>query len=147
MNDPLSPIDVVLVEPFCRDPALDPAMDLDAYRAERRAEHIKELPGQKAARFRVGLLDRAFLAEKIEGMASETARNTMAFLAACHRVTDAEGHEHKADVQPGAYDQPMATPAWLNEVADRYGMDAVYELGRVARVRAALPKARAARWG
>lgn len=147
MQDPLKPIDVVLVEPFCRDPALDPEMDLEAYRAERRSELIKERPGMKAARFRVGPIMRTYLAEKIGGMAGEDGRNTLAFLAAVHAYVDASGTAHRAETNTGAYDQPIATPAWLDEVANEFGMDAVRELGRVARVRAELPKARAARWG
>lgn len=147
MNDPLSPIDVVLIDSFCRDAALDPAMNFDVYRAERRAEHIKELAGRRAVRFRVGLILPTYLAQHIGGMLGEDGKNALAFMAAVHAYTDAEGTVHRAEVGPGPYDQPMAPPEWLAEVHAEFGLDAIRELGRVARVRSELPKARAARWG
>jgi hypothetical protein len=62
-------------------------------------------------------------------------RAQRAFLAACHRYTDADGLEHTAKVeQVGKVS--LAGDEWLDEVFERFGAAAVREVAQVAMDRA-----------
>jgi hypothetical protein len=62
-------------------------------------------------------------------------RAQRAFLASCHRYTDADGHEHAAKVeQIGKVS--LAGDEWLDEVFERFGAAAVREVAQVAMDRA-----------
>src|SRR5881227_897095 len=105
--DPLAPLPIVLIGGACRDPALDPEMDLEAYARERDPALIREQPGAKALRFVVGKISRPFMLDVVDSCERESSRNMMAFMAACHAYEDAAGNVHKATLIDGAYKQRL----------------------------------------
>lgn len=145
-SDPLASIEVVLINRDCRDAALDPKMDFDRYRSTRDEKLILESKGAKAARFRLTKVAKPFLADVIDAMNSASSKHTMAFLAGCHSYTDAAGAKQSAELHDGAYEQKIAPPEWMTQVAEEFGMEAIYEIGKAVHARASCPKARAPRY-
>lgn len=91
------------------------------------------LPGMTPALFEVRPLGARAWAWVQE--ATGEMRAQRAFLAACHRYTDADGHEHTAKVE-AVGKVSLASDEWLDEVFERFGAAAVREVAQVAMDRA-----------
>lgn len=139
ISNPTGPITVVRINRESRDPALDDKMDFEKYADTRDPSLIKEKDGQRATRFELTPLDAIFCAEYVDSKLTIPQQNMMAFLASCHAYTLPSGNVVRADVKVGAYGQPMASMEWAREVAARFGITTMYELGHVTWTRTRLP--------
>jgi len=143
--NPSTPLRVILVGtiPGARPATCDPALDIAAtpaaltrYERERSDEARAALvmrPGMSPALFEVRPLGARAWAWVQE--ATGEMRAQRAFLAACHRYTDADGHEHAAKVE-AVGKVSLAGDEWLDEVFERFGAAAVREVAQVAMDRA-----------
>jgi hypothetical protein len=144
--NPSTPLRVLLVgtipgaRPATCDPALDvaatPAAALTRYERERSDDAraaLVMLPGASPVLFEVRPLTARSWAWVQE--ATGEMRAQRAFLAACHRYVDSDGHEHATKVeQIGKVS--LASDEWLDEVFERFGAAAVREVAQVAMDRA-----------
>ena len=146
MSNPSTPLRVLLVgtipgaRPATCDPALDvaatPAAALTRYERERSDEAREALvmrPGMTPALFEARPLGARAWAWVQE--ATGEMRAQRAFLAACHRYTDADGHEHAAKVEVVGK-VTLAGDEWLDTIFDTFGAAAVREVAQVAMDRA-----------
>lgn len=146
MTNPSQPLRVILVGtiPGARPATCDPALDLAAttpaaltrYERERSDEAragLVMLAGMTPVLFEVRPLTARSWAWVQE--ATGEMRAQRAFLASCHRYTDADGHEHAAKVeQIGKVS--LAGDEWLDAIFDTFGAAAVREVAQVAMDRA-----------
>lgn len=146
--DPFAPLEIVLVDPQCRDEALADEMDFEKYAETRDPELIKERPGTRALRFRLTPITRTFLIEKVDAQEAGSMRWAMAVMGGCHSFVDERGEKHESPTYPVKGDTPqrMAPAKWITgELLDVIPIEGVYEIGREVRRRAALPKPRTPR--
>lgn len=141
MQNPLGALEIVRVNAKHMDPALDlDAMDLDAYRKTRDPELIKCREGQTPARFRIKPLKAAYVVDALESQLQKT-RYTMAVLASCHEITLHNGEVIKpARMERAIFETQIADASWLDVIRNKFGLETVYEIGRVAFERATLPE-------
>lgn len=146
VSNPSAPLRILLVgtipgaRPATCDPALDvantPAAALTRYERERSDEAragLVLLPGASPVLFEVRPLTARSWAWVQE--ATGEMRAQRAFLASCHRYTDAAGHEHTAKVE-AIGKVSLAGDEWLDAIFDRFGAAAVREVAQVAMDRA-----------
>lgn len=139
--DPFAPLEVVLAESSCWDDALDPEMDVAKYLETYDPALIKELPGRRARRFRLGGITRPFLIDVVDSCSSDRQRWAAAAMAACHSFVDAAGQRHDAQTHQVKGDtQRVAGPKWITRLMDEVGAEGAYAVGRAARWKAGLPK-------
>jgi hypothetical protein len=136
--DPLATIDVVLAYADTLDPAIDPhASQLDVYKKTRNPKALAFKPGMVPTKFRLQPLAATYVGERLDGM-ELFPKLVYAFLASCHEIVLPNGDKL---VPPVLNDDPIhgikvATRAWVNMVAARFRLAAIYEMGAVAVERA-----------
>ena len=151
MTNPSHPLRVLLVGtiPGARPATCDPAIDLAAtspaaltrYERERSDDArsaLAMLPGAAPSLFEVKPLTPRTFAWVME--VGGELRTQRAFLATCHRYTDAEGVEHAAPVE-AVGKITLARDEWLDDVFAAYGAAAIREIAQVAIDRAEAPPA------
>jgi hypothetical protein len=144
--NPAQPLRILLVgtipgaRPATCDPAIDvaatPAAALTRYERERSDEARAAIvlqPGCAPSLFEVRALTARTWAWVQEAPGESRAQR--AFLAACHRYTDSDGHEHTAKVETIGK-VALAGDEWLDEIFERFGAAAVREVAQVAMDRA-----------
>lgn len=143
---------------LCPDPAIDwQAMTVDGegqpvdllarYVRERDPDLLRLVEGVEPDWIVVRRLPAAYLVGEIDGIASQARRRVAAFRAAVHAV---EGKEPMAVTPPGSkgpyeakaadYGVTLAPEEWVQAFADRFGTDAVQEMGEVALSLSRLPR-------
>lgn len=149
-TNPLATLRVVATNDAWRDPAIDmsdpdPASVPDGapapptgeerlarYRETRDLTDLAWRPEMKPTIFVVERLPPVFISGSIDQM-SQHPRHTYAFLAACRRVELPDGRAMVAKMsRDKVYKVTLATDDWINEVADAFCLETVYEVGRVA---------------
>lgn len=142
MSNPSQPLRVLLVGtiPGARPATCDPAIDLAAttpaaltrYERERSDEARADIamrPGMAPALFEVRpLTSRAWAWVQAE---SGERRVQCTIAAACHRYTDAEGHEHTAKTEMVGK-LAIAPDEWVESLFDTFGAAAIREIAQVA---------------
>ena len=146
MTNPSQPLRVILVGtiPSVRPATCDPALDLAAttpaaltrYERERSDEAragLVMLPGMTPVLFEV----RPLTARAWAWVQSETGERRVQYTiaAACHRYTDADGHEHAAKVETVGKIN-IAPDEWVDALFDTFGAAAMREIAKVAMDRA-----------
>lgn len=159
MTSPLSTtIRVLRCSPACPDPSIDfTAMtqgeggeriaDLARYISERDEALLRFVEGVEPEWVTVRRLPAAFLVGVVDGCATVAQRRVLAFRAAVHHVA---GREPIEVLAPGAqglyvaraadYGVTLAPEEWVQAFADRFGTDAVQEMGEVALSLSRLPR-------
>ena len=136
--DPFAPIDVASAFSDTIDPAIDPARsNLDAYKKTRDPKHLVFREGMAPVRFRLQPLEAAYLAERLDSL-DAFPRAMHAFLVSCHEIVLPSGEKLVPAVlnDDPVYGIKVATRKWVNEVAARFRLATVYEMGTVAVQRA-----------
>lgn len=146
MSNPSQPLRVLLVGtiPGARPATCDPALDLAAttpaaltrYERERSDEAragLVMLPGATPVLFEVRPLTARAWAWVQE--ATGERRVQYAIAAACHRYTDADGHEHSAKTEAVGKIN-IAPDEWVDALFDTFGAAAMREIAKVAMDRA-----------
>ncbi len=158
MQDPLSPFDVVCTNAMFFDPAIEMADAesgdgdrvegaapqspmLDEYRKTRDVSKLAKKPGAEFTRFVCKPLPASFVAAVLDNM-NLTVRHMIAFRQSCHRVCLPEGGDIKPPnkLRPEACGTKAADDVWIDVVARRFGLETIYEVGRVIYERARLPE-------
>ena len=151
---------VVRLNPSDPDPALDVAVmsrPVDGDSLSRAARYLVTrdeslLVFREAMAptwFHLRRLSAAWMVDVLDGLFSAPAQRRLAFRAACHAV---EGDEMLTVAQPGSkgarfvateahHGVGLAPEEWVQEIADRFGLETVQEMGRVAIDLSRLPKA------
>lgn len=151
---------VVRLNPSDPDPALDVAVmsrPVDGDSLSRAARYLVTrdeslLVFREAMAptwFHLRRLSAAWMVDVLDGLFSAPAQRMLAFRAACHAV---EGDEMLTVAQAGSkgarfvaieanHGVGLAPEEWVQEIADRYGLETVQEMGRVAIDLSRLPKA------
>lgn len=148
MLDPTTPIRAIVVDPRARDKALDD--DIAAIREYIRTRDIdkaKLISGIEPAEFILEPLDVIFLAQEIDSEPAESIRRTKAFSASCRSVKCGADTIKPERLIQGRYGTQLAPDDFIREVAAKYTMHAVYEMGDVAIQRARLGAAAAGPFG
>lgn len=134
------------------DPALDgPAMALPAegdtmarlgrYMLTRdETLLVFRADGPKPVWFNLRRLSAAWMTDILDGLFSASAQRVLAFRAACHSIDGPEPLTVAAHGTKGAlyvageanHGVSLAPPEWVEEVAERFGLETVHEIGRVA---------------
>ena len=157
--NPLAPLLRVLrCSVLCPDPAIDvEAMTVDAegkpspllhrYVRERDEELLRLVEGVEPDWIVVRRLPAAVLVDTIDALPSLAQRRVKAFRAAVHAV---QGKEPMQVTSPGTkgpyegkgadYGVTIAPEEWVQAFADRFGTDAVQEMGEVALSLSRLPR-------
>lgn len=146
MSNPSTPLRILLVGtiPGARPPTCDPALDLVAttpaaltrYERERSDDAragLVMLPGASPVLFEVRPLTARAWAWVQSEVGERRVQYTLA--AACHRYTDADGHEHAAKVETVGK-IAIASDEWVDELFDTFGAAAMREVAKVATDRA-----------
>lgn len=151
---------VVRLNPSDPDPALDVAVmsrPVDGDSLSRAARYLVTrdeslLVFREAMAptwFHLRRLSAAWMVDVLDGLFSAPAQRMLAFRAACHAV---EGDEMLTVAQAGSkgarfvateanHGVGLAPEEWVQEIADRFGLETVQEMGRVAIDLSRLPKA------
>tara|TARA_R110000868_G_scaffold265054_2_gene523862 strand:- start:808 stop:1305 length:498 start_codon:yes stop_codon:yes gene_type:complete len=144
--NPAQPLRILLVGtiPGARPATCDPAIDLVAttpaaltrYERERSDEAragLAMLPGATPVLFEV----KPLTARAWAWVQSETGERRVQYTiaAACHRYTDADGHEHSAKTEAVGKIN-IAGDEWVDELFDTFGAAAMREVAKVAMDRA-----------
>ena len=144
--NPSTPLRILLVGtiPGARPPTCDPALDIVAttpaaltrYERERSDDAragLVMLPGASPVLFEVKPLTARAWAWVQSEVGERRVQYTLA--AACHRYTDADGHEHAAKVETVGK-IAIASDEWVDELFDTFGAAAMREVAKVAADRA-----------
>ncbi len=135
----------------CPDPALDgPTMmapaegdtmsRLGRYMNTRDESLLVFRPEAKPVWFNLRRLSAAWMTDILDGLFSASAQRVLAFRAACHSIEAPEPLTVAAHGTKGAlyvasepnHGVALAPDAWVQEVAELYGLETVHEIGRVA---------------
>ncbi len=149
----------VRLNPSDPDPALDPAaMALPAegdtvsraarYLITRDESLLVFREGVKPTWFHLRRLSAAWMVDVLDGLFSQPAQRLLAFRASCHAVESGDPISVAAPGSKGArfvaadahHGVSLAPEEWVQEVVDRYGLETVQELGRVAIDLSRLPR-------
>ena len=151
---------VVRLNPSDPDPALDVSVmsrPIDGDSISRAARYLttrdESLLAFREAMaptwFHLRRLSAAWMVDVLDGLFSAPAQRMLAFRAACHAI---EGDEMLTVAQAGSkgarfvateanHGVALAPEEWVQEIVDRYGLETVQEMGRVAIDLSRLPKA------
>ena len=151
---------VVRLNPSDPDPALDVSVmsrPIDGDSISRAARYLttrdESLLAFREAMaptwFHLRRLSAAWMVDVLDGLFSAPAQRMLAFRAACHAV---EGDEMLTVAQAGSkgarfvateanHGVSLAPEEWVQEIVDRFGLETVQEMGRVAIDLSRLPKA------
>ena len=99
--------------------------------------------------FHLRRLSAAWMVDVLDGLFSQPAQRLLAFRASCHAVECSDPITVAAPGSKGArfvaaeahHGVSLAPEEWVQEVVDRYGLETVQELGRVAIDLSRLPRA------
>lgn len=133
---PIDPVAPTIRVVRCNSRYCDPAIDtvetsLDAYRATRDPDTLKFREGIKPAWFVLRRLRASFVLEALDTFEG-AARISVAARAGIAAVELPDGRRiEPSSSDRGAYDTPIADAAWLDDLARRFGIDTVREMGRV----------------
>ena len=142
----------VRINPTCPDPAIDAA----AMAAVAEGDAVSRLGRYLSTRdeallafradapspawFNLRRLSAAWMTDILDGLFSASAQRVLAFRAACHSIEAPEPLTVAAHGTKGAlyvasepnHGVALAPDAWVQEVAELYGLETVHEIGRVA---------------
>jgi hypothetical protein len=138
--DPLAAIDVVPAYADTLDPAIDVAKsNLDAYKKTRNPKLLVFKEGVRPAKFKLQPIEASYLAERLDSL-QLFEKLAHAFMVSCHEIELADGTKIRPDVlnDDPVHGVKVATRKWVNEVARRFRLATVYEMGSVAVQRAQL---------
>lgn len=155
MQDPIAPLVAVATNGMFSDPAIDHsdpdgadeggnplpsgAERLAKYRETRDVAHLVFRAEVKPTEFVLSPIPANY-ASVLEQSAPIT-RNVLAFLASCLEVRLPDGSVLRPrKIVPGAYKTRHAEDDWVETCTAQWGIETVYEMGRVAYERARLPK-------
>jgi hypothetical protein len=118
------------------------------YIKSRDPEQFPVREGMTPTWFRVRRLPAAFFTGVLSNIYPVEQRRYVAFQAACHQIDVTEGTPLIAEkgekaqfkLSPASYGTEMAGDDWCQEVADRFGLETVQEIGQVALDLCRLPK-------
>lgn len=134
----------VRINSMTPDPAIDPKKSrLSEYRKTRALEHIAFREGQKPALFTLSPVSVTWAMGFIYGPdRGENDRYVIAFRASCHRIEQPDGTvltpDDVEEIEDGK--TQSASFEWVVKVAELYGFDTVWEMGRLALLRVRLPR-------
>lgn len=142
LPDPTKPLKVVLLS----DPNLSDEMDVVAYQKTRDESLIKDKSDAcKAVRFELQPITYRCLTAIDRFHASMPGRWTEAFLSSCRAIYFSDGTVWQPKglqtIRPEGrkVSWTVAGDEWEERVVARWGINALYELGRIAYDRARLP--------
>ena len=153
MQNPLAPIDVLATNSTFCDPAIDmsesddasmPSAD-DRLAENRRTRDLARLvlkTGEAPTRFVCKPLSPSVVARLLDDRSTVQAR-LAAFVFGCHEIKLPDGSSlrpGKMLPQSGGITAPADENKWIDEVARRFGLDTIYEIGSVIYERARLPE-------
>ncbi len=134
----------------------DPALDAAAMALPVEGETISRLgrymttrdesllvfraDGPKPTWFNLRRLSAAWMTDILDGLFSASSQRVLAFRAACHSIEAAEPlvvaphgtKEARFVAGESNHGVPLAPDAWVQEVAELYGLETIHEIGRVA---------------
>lgn len=162
--NPLAPVlKVVRCSPSNHEPALDPVM-LDAppvaegeakkdapitsYFFTRDPELLRFLPDMKPTWFHLRRLPASWMCAVLDNTFPRPAQRLLALRAALHTIetptevlsVQAPGEKGPFVATPADYGVTLAPHEWVQEIADRWGLDAVQEMGELVIVHSRLPR-------
>ena len=146
MNDPFTPLEIVATNgQFC-----DPAIDADVPDADERMARYRETRELDALAWREGVERTVFVCQRVPAAyaacvlanMSGTTRLVSAVLAGCHlvRLPGGQTLAPKRAPRGGNHGVQIAESEWLDALRDRFGLETLYEIGRVIDDAARLPK-------
>lgn len=143
----LGPLRTVRVTPA----VLDPAIDLDsseyiAFIQTRDETKLKFHEGQKPDWFILQPISKRSMMFGIDAEQNPAHRRMMAFRSACHEIQCGDGTVMRADTY-GPIQNGLSKLEWVDAVADRFGVEAVYEMADVAMSRARAASGKAPAYG
>lgn len=153
----------VRVNPSSPDPALDPkAMAEEAatdggtrslwgqYILTRDESLLRFRDAMEPAWFHLRRLPAAWMCDVLDGVFTASSQRLLAFRAGCHAVMvpgeplscspSAVGSSGRFVLSPPDRGVSLAPEAWVDEIADRFGLETVQEIGRVVIDHSRLPK-------
>lgn len=134
-RSPFKPMECVSLA--FEDPALDwesmTTADLERYVASRDMKDLVLRADARPHLFHVSQMPGVFKSQNLDAVMGEGARQTLAFLVCCHRITLPNGtHMQAAGLRKGACGTQIAPDSWVDEVRDLFAMRTIYEIGQVA---------------
>lgn len=144
LHDPVAPLEVVATNEMFRDPALADLSDVEVeeYRKSRDLGPFKDRLKEPPTVFVVQRLPPT-VAITLDSMTGPM-RLLTAFAVACHEIRLPDGATLRPEakrMRGGSNGTKVADDEWPNLVADRFGLDTIYEIARVAHEWARLPRA------
>lgn len=154
MLNPLSPIEVLATNSAFCDTAIDSSDSPDGgefasgearlaeYRRTRDRSALVLKPDSKPTLFVCKPLAASLVARLLDERSLPQAR-LGAFVLGCHEVVLPDGSKlapKRLSPQVGGAAAPTDENAWVDEIARRFGLDTVYEIGSVIYERARLPE-------
>jgi hypothetical protein len=131
--DPVATIfRVVRVNDRYRDPAVDTVeTDMEQYRTTRDSSLLRFKAGEKPTWFVLRRMKASFVLEALDSFegSSRIAVAVRAGVVAIE-LPDGQRIEPKSH-SSGAYETSIADASWLDQIAARYGIETVRELGRL----------------
>lgn len=134
----------------------DPALDAEAMKSPAEGDAMSRLGRYMLTRdeallafrsdapppvwFNLRRLSAAWMTDILDGLFSASAQRVLAFRAACHSIESSpplvvSPHGTKDALYVAGepnHGVSLAPDAWVQEVADLYGLETVHEVGRVA---------------
>ena len=118
------------------------------YIRDRDPDKVPVREGLTPTWFRLKRLPAAFFSGVLANIYPVEQRRYVAFQAACHQIDVTEGTPLVAEkaekaqfkLSPASYGVEMAGDDWCQEVADRFGLETLQEIGQVALDLCRLPK-------
>jgi hypothetical protein len=137
-------IEIVSAYADTMDPAIDvKASKIERYRERRDPRDLVFLPGMQPVKFRLRPLKKLYLGEVVESQHGH-GKIFQAFLACCHEIAipgEPQPMRPKSLHEDQTYGVHVAPRSWVEEVADRFSLVHVYEIGLFCIKRAQLSKA------
>lgn len=151
----------VRVNPTSPEPALDPASMAEevttdgvtrarwpAYVLTRDESLLRFRDAMEPAWFHLRRLPAAWMCDTLDGVFTASSQRLLAFRASCHAVMvpgeplscSAPGSSGRFVLSPPDRGVSLAPEAWVDEIVDRFGLETVQEMGRVAIDHSRLPK-------
>ena len=128
---------IVLAGVYCIDDAIDLSSaetNVYMYRLTRNEKYLRFKPGVEPVRFIVQHLKHSFATEALDTIAIESQRWKRAFLAACHliEIPGEEPMRPEGELVAWTNGGKVAQQQWEDAVAERFGGQAIDEIGKIA---------------
>lgn len=146
MQDPFKPLEIVATNSQFYDPAIDTdvpdaAERMARYHETRELDALAWKDGAERTLFVCKRLPAPYAACVLENLGG-TMRWITAVAAGCHlvRLPGGKTMAPSKKPRPQSYGVEGAENAWLDELRDAFGIETLYEVGRVISEHANLPK-------